>query len=226
MTMNTIATTPISNEARGRVRQFLEMAGADAGKMAAAIKRIPLRQRDPRYWRGNSGARLAIQRIEGAMPRPPDLRRRYAAVWRFLQPVEALPAIPGAEAAPTRPGVVVMGIVAARRGLPCQPRTFGLGATFHGLGRAVERSGFRADLAASLFAAHSALLALDVTEGREVFNLPSVVLPGGGGTFLATPIAGRDPICICRTWLDVDQVHADQAADLSAWATLMGLDAG
>jgi len=221
--MNTIATIPISNEARGRTRKLLASLEVDAAKLTKALARLPPRHRDPSTWNGRSGARLAIARIIAAL-RPPDHVTKYRAVWRFCQPMATLPSARGANGEPPRAGIMVMAIVAQRLGYPVQPQPFGLAVTSHAISRCLDRSNFEVDPVGAIFSAHNCLLALPPAAGEQVFELADVTLATPGGAFLCTPCRiGRDaPLAVARTWISRGQTFPDQDTNLALWATLLG----
>jgi hypothetical protein len=140
--------------------------------------------------------------------------------------VAALPRANSAEAA--RPGFVVMGLLTCPGGRPRAPETFGVAFTAHAIGRLLDRSGFRADPVAAMLEAHGALTHLDPEDGERIYDLQTTVeLPAAGGAFLTTP--GRfgpreTPLAIARTWVDGDQLHADQAGKLAKWRALLELE--
>jgi hypothetical protein len=146
------------------------------------------------------------------------------AVWRFLQPVDALPILGDRENEAPRAGIVVMGMVATRPGRLVRAQTFGIGFSLHALGRLLDRSAFRADPIAAMLEAHNAVAALNLEDGERVFGLAAVELPAAAGAFLATPCRfGSDsiPMAVARTWIAGGQTFPQQDQHLEAWRRLL-----
>jgi hypothetical protein len=215
---------PVSNEARGKVRALMADLEIDAATMIRAFSKIPTRTLNCPEWKGKVGAQRAINRIIAAMPRPPDLRLERTVIWRFLRPVAVVPHDPGSQDKVDRPGLEVVGIVAAHRARPARPSSFGLAVTTHACGRLIDRSTREIDVAAAIYESHDCLLALPGIEGEAIFNLKELILPASDGMFLANPFhiaAGNVPIAVARTWVSSDMAHKRQTADLSVWHRLL-----
>jgi hypothetical protein len=215
--------TPISSEARGRIRMLLGALEADAKHITTALGKLPLTVRNPSCWQGKIGAERAIEKLARALPIKPEIRNASGACWRFLQPVAELPGVAEQEGGSPRAGVVVTAILAARRGGLIRAQSFGAGFTVHALGRLLDRSNFKADPAAAMLESHAALAALDPAEGRRVFELPTIELPAWSGAFLASPARCADgaPIWLSLTWVAGSQTYPQQDRHLEAWRTLL-----
>ena len=212
---------PISREAKGRVRLLLAEIASEADRMKRAFAKVPPALLTGSEWKGATGSRRAIDRLVALMPRPPDLRRDRLVLWRFL---DELPAIPGASDEFPQPCIAVRAIIAQHKKAARGTGLFGLVTTLHALHRLHDRSGFSVDAGAVVFEAHNALLALDSTEGGQIFSLDEITLPAGPGFFVGKPrIVGalQDPIVICRTWLADDQANAKRVSDATAWRSLL-----
>lgn len=162
----------------------------------------------------------ALDALVARMPLAPYARARRTLVWRFLQPIEALPG-----ALHAQPGVVMQAILVGaleRPGLAVEP--FGIAFAAHALGRLFDRGGPAVDPITAMLAAHDALVALGLIEGAQVYALPSVTLPAAGGAFLATPRRvgpTAAPLAVCRSWVSGDQLRTDQDATVAAWRGLL-----
>jgi hypothetical protein len=213
---------PVSAEARGRTRAMCATLDATAARIASAIARLPPGGTNPACWKGRVGTARAIDKITRAMPVPPDLYDATMAVWRYLRPVPALPSADPDE--PPRPGVVMMVVIAGRRGRLVRCETFGAAFTLHAVGRLLDRSGFQADPVAAMLEAHAALAAVPPQDGERLFDLRAAELPAAGGAFLASPGRfGPDaaPLAIARTWVAGSQTFPQQDRHLAAWRTLL-----
>ena len=179
--MGTPPRPPVSAEARGLLRGMLATWEAGAATMARRRGQDPARTLDCPSYKGKVGTARALARIAAAMPRPPDHRKADMLIWRYPQPVDAIPNAAGTEDERPRPGVVIMGVVAGRRARPCRPERFGLAFSLHSLGRLLDRSAFAADVHAAMFECHDALMTLQKPEGTQIFGLGSILLPAAGG---------------------------------------------
>ena len=206
-------TTPISTAARIRLRGLWAAVGVDAARVERAVAETPpelLRDIRRCFTKGAQRAverlhrRLSIERVHTA-PR--------AAVWRFLRPG------PADEPPAVQVAAVILD-VAARPALQIEP--FGFAASHHALGRLLDRSGGTADPAAAVLEAHSALLRLQADEGERLFQLPQIVLPAAGGLLLASPRPGAIR-AVALTWIDRDQLGADQERAAADWSELLRL---
>jgi hypothetical protein len=165
-----------------------------------------------------------MDRIERHIGRPADLRNSQLIIYRFL---DVLDFVPGDDPATKQQFVAVMALIAGRK-FPGRAGagTFGLGCTSHAIARLLDRSGFTADPIASMLTAHDALLALEKTEGKQVFDLKELVLPASGGIRLARPRLGvsdkGEPLLVCRSWVPEDLLHHHQEDALARWAELVG----
>jgi hypothetical protein len=216
------ASVPVSAEARGRTRAMCAALDATATRIGAGISRLPLRATNPACWKGPIGTARALDRIAGAMPVPPDLRGPAVAIWRYLAPVSTLPSMDPDET--PKPGVVVMAVIARRRGRMVRCESFGAAYTLHAIGRLLDRSGFRADPIAAMMESHNALTVLPTHEGTQIFDLRNVELPAAGGAFLASPGRfGPDaaPLAIARTWVAGTMTFPQQDRHLEAWRELL-----
>jgi hypothetical protein len=224
MDRNVVSGTQyISNEARGRVRALVAALETDAQTLEAAFKTIPPKALRCDQWKGEIGSQRNIARITAAMPRAPDLRAKRMVAWRYLKPVDELPKPIGVDE-PSRPGVVLHAIIFGHRMMPAFPRSFGLAATLHALGRCYDRSSFAVDPGEAMLQAQVALLNFATPEGTKLFGLRRITLPTEGGAFLATPCRvphDDEPLAICRTWIALDQAHPDQEADLAQWGRFL-----
>jgi hypothetical protein len=218
---------PVSSEASGQLRMLLAGMEAGAAIITRAVAKIPSELFDGSRWKGRVGTARAIERICSAMPRAPDHRTDRVAIWRYLQPLVELPGADDDDQ--RRSGVMMFGIIAERKRRRRRIEPFGIAFTTHAIGRLIDRSNFTADPERAMFDSHDALMALPALEFDRAFNLPDIVLPAAGGMFLARSrrIGLNDaPLMVCNTWVHADQAFQTQQADLSAWATFMGLDAG
>jgi len=211
---------PISAEAFGAMRVLWTQLDHDARLITRAVEGIPPAMAAAAVKPG-VGATPAGNRIVGRLPLAPLSRGRRKGVWRFLQPQSDTGQAPAVE---------MMAVLLGATGRP--PLTvepFGLLATRHSLGRCYDQTGGRVDLRGEIFAAHDALLALPIPEGARLFTtLRSFILPTKRGAFLAEPrcrVGDRAPVCICRTWVHGDQLHADQDQLAAAWAELVAASA-
>lgn len=222
-----VIRSAISAEARGRVRELAASLDLSSARMAAALERVPAKVRNSANWKGKIGTERAVAKIVSAIPIPPELSCPSKAVWRYLQPVEQLPAA-DAEA-PPRSGFIVMAIIAGNKNRLVRAETFGCGYTTHAICRLLDRSCFRVDPAVAMLEAHAALTWLDPADGSQVFDLRNAQLPAAGGAFLVSPGRfGPDgaPLAIARTWLSNDQLFPDQASTSAAWRELIAQPGG
>lgn len=213
--------SPVSAEARGRVRQFLAEVERDAAELERWVAKVPLALLDGSKWKGTTGSRRGIDRLCHQMPRPPDFRQDRVVLWRYVSP---LAAIPGDDARRRQAGVSVKAVIAMHRRPAQRGEIFGLILTEHALARALDRSAFVIDLWAAIIAAHNALLAVRVEEGRAILTLPQVELPSPHGFFLARPRtvgSAASPVAIARTWIHRDQGNDLQVSNADAWRALM-----
>jgi hypothetical protein len=219
--MDTITRAPVTAEARGKARLLLAEAAAGAAQMERAFARIPKELMNGRNWRGAKGSERAIQKIRGYMPRPPDLSGNGMRLvgWRYLA---VLPAIPGDEADPPQSCLAVRAIIAQHKKPGRGAELFGLVVSLHAIERAYQRAP-EMDVAAAIFTAHDALLALE-SEGEQVFALSGFPLPCAGGLFRAQPRhvgPERSPVAICHTFITNDMSHFDQERDAAEWRRLI-----
>jgi hypothetical protein len=216
----------VSVEAKGRLRVLFAQLEADACRIESAADKVPRPLLAAAARKGKVGAARAMTRIFAGMPVQPFHAERRIAAFRYLKPVDGVPAaIDGQFHAGDQQQAIVMQaiLINARRTGWLSSEPFGASFTFHALGRLLDRSGFSADPIAAMFETHDALLVLPPTEGRKIYDLQHVRLPAAGGAFLASIRhvgTGEAPLVIARTWLDRDQLRADQAADISAWREL------
>jgi hypothetical protein len=217
----------VSAEARGRLRVLWTHLDAEAGRIEAAADKLPRNLLVAAAMKGKIGAARAMTRVFARMSVQPFHVERGVAAFRYLKPVDGVPAaISGQFDSGDHQRAIAMQAVlinAGRAGrLSREP--FGAIFTFHALGRLLDRSGFSADPIAAMFETHDALLVLPPTEGRKIYELQNVRLPAAGGAFLASIRhvgTGEAPFVVARTWLNRDQLRADQAADVSAWRELV-----
>ena len=214
---------PISNEARGRLRELTAALETSAALITTALDRVPRKVLNPVHWKGAVGRERAIEKIISALPAAPELRVAGRAVWRFLQPTDTLPHLDGEK---ETAGFIMMSIIAGAKNRMVRCETFGCAFSNHSICRLLDRSNFRADPEEAMFTAHSALTWVNEEDGARLFDLKNAQMPAAGGVFLATP--GRfgptcSPLLIGRTWIGKDQLYRDQANDLQAWETLLEL---
>jgi hypothetical protein len=222
-----ILRPPVSNEARGRLRPLLAALEAKAARIASAVARLPPGLKNEALLKGQVGSARAISKIVDAIPAAPDWREPTMALWRFLKPVPSLPSADPNE--PPRPGVVVMAVIAKRRGRPIRCESFGVAFTAHALGRLLDRSGFQADPVTAMLQAHDALCQLPTEAGAALFDLDRAELPAAGGAFLSLP--GRfgqaeAPIAVCRTWVAGDMLLGTQNITMARWRDLLDAESG
>ena len=206
------ASTPISTEARRRLRLLSAELAANAARIELAARWIPAElTRDARR-KFSKGAASAVEQIVRSIPVPPLVRDCRSATWRYLR------------SSPERRAIDVRALVLNGEGPPgLRRRSFGLTLSQHALGRLLDRSLMKADPVRAALEAHDALLALDPNEGRRLFALPKFLLPGRGGAFLMAPSCadGDMALAIARTWIHHDQLDADQQLHADAWAQLL-----
>ena len=201
--------TPISNSARGQLRQLWRSLRTDADLVIGVATSLPAPMVQAALRKG-VGASKAMGRILDRMPPPIQCSPRQA-VWRLL--------IPAGEDEP--PSIAVQAILLGARNRPAiciEP--FGLLVTRHALARIIDRSGGTVDPVAATIEAHNRLLALSPEDGEKLFQLQQLLLPAGPGVFLVSPRprSGHEgPSAICKTWVSNDHLWDNQSRDVAAW---------
>lgn len=203
--------TPISAEARGRLRVLWGQVAKDAARMEAAARAVrPALVSDAQGAFGKRADR-AMEAIVRGLPGCPLFRERRSAGWRFLRPV----------AEPGKAGLQVMILLLNGMGRGLVEAPFGFSVSRHALGRLLDRSLFRIEPVGAIRCAHDALLALEAPECMRLHALPGFLLPAAGGAFLVSQDSAADyPLLVARTWIDRDQLHDDQQRHADAWAVL------